>query len=234
VIVMPAIDIMRGRAVRLVRGRAEAQRVYADDPVKVAEGFTSEGARWLHVVDLDAALGTGDNRSVIHRLVATPGVSIQVGGGLRSPGEVELALAVGAERIVVGTEAVNDERFLSSIVKAFGDQVVAALDTEGDVVRIRGWTRGAGPLPDVLARVEGAGAPRLLVTAVSRDGTMTGPDIDLYERLRGLTDLPIIASGGIRSVSDLQALAATGVEGAVVGTALYEGTLKLSQAFEVA
>ncbi|MGH2722922.1 MAG: HisA/HisF-related TIM barrel protein [Actinomycetota bacterium] len=233
-IVIPAIDIRGGWAVRLVRGRPEDETVYGKDPAEIAGRFAAGGAAWLHVVDLDAALGTGENGEAIRRVVASCHVPVQVGGGLRSVEAIEAALGhTGAARAVVGTAA-TDPGFVRDAVSRFGDRIVVALDVEDDLVRVRGWTAEGGRLDDLLPRLDGAGAPRFLVTAVGRDGTLEGPDVALYERVTGLTERPVLASGGVREAGDLRALAATGVEGAVVGTALYEGTLELSEALEAA
>lgn len=233
-IVIPAVDIRGGRAVRLTRGRPENERVYAEDPAEVAERFAREGAAWLHVVDLDAALGSGRNREAVRRTVAAAGIPVQVGGGLRSIEAVEETLTAGAERVVLGTEAVTDPEFLRLTISRFGERVVVSVDTEGDRAWVRGWTEEAGTLDDALERVAAAGAPRLLVTSVNRDGTMTGPDVDLYRRVLASAGRPVLAAGGVRSADDLRALADAGVEGVIVGTALYEGTLTVAEAVEVA
>lgn len=231
-IVIPAIDVRGGRAVRLVHGRPESETVYAEDPTDVAAGFVAEGASWLHVVDLDAALGTGNNHDVIARLIGSAGCRVQVGGGLRSAEAVDDALSLGADRVVLGTQAVMDPAFLEALIASREGRIVVAVDTDGKDVLVAGWTESAGTLEDVMSRLESAGAPRLMITAVGRDGTLTGPDLMLYARLRSTVSRPIIASGGIRNAADLGALAAVGVEGAVVGKALYEGTLTVREALE--
>ena len=229
-IVIPAIDVRGGRVVRLVRGRPEAETAYGDGPVEVAARFAGQGATWIHVVDLDAALGTGENAEAVRAVVEGAGVPVQMGGGLRSVDAVERILDAGAARAVLGTGAVQDARFLSEAVGRFGDQVVVALDTDGSRVLVRGWTEEAGSLEGTLERLTVAGVPRFQVTAVDRDGTGLGPDTDLYRRVVPLTDRPVIASGGVASADDLRALAATGAEAAVVGRALYEGGLSLPEA----
>lgn len=233
-IVVPAVDIRGGRAVRLTRGRREDETVYGQHPAAVAEAFVRRGATWLHLVDLDAAFGDGSNREVVRRVVAAAGIPVQVGGGLRSADAVEAVLAAGAARAVVGTAAASGRSFMEDVATRFGDRVVVALDTDGREVRVRGWTEGAGDLDEVLRRLDEAGAARFLITAIGRDGTLEGPDVHLYERVLRMTDRPVLASGGVRSADDLRALAATGVEGAVVGKALYEGTLDLAEALEAA
>lgn len=231
-IVIPAIDVRGGKAVRLTKGSPDAETVYGEDPAEVAARFASEGASWLHVVDLDAALGSGDNREAIRGIVGAAQVPVQVGGGLRSIGAAQEVIGLGATRVVLGTEAVTDATFLRTALQWLGDKVVVALDTDGDQVRIRGWTEDAGPLDEIVARMEEAGVQRLLVTAVARDGTLEGADLGLYERVLGLTRAAVIASGGVSGPDDIRALAATGVESVVVGKALYEGTMTLAEAME--
>jgi phosphoribosylformimino-5-aminoimidazole carboxamide ribotide isomerase len=234
VIVLPAIDVRGGRVVRLLRGRPEDETAYGTDPAEAAARFAAQGARWVHVVDLDAALGTGSNRDALARAVEGAGVPAQVGGGLRSMRDIEEVLEMGAARVILGTEAVGDRRFLAEAVERFGDRVAVAVDTDGEEVVVRGWTEGAGPLEEVVARLEAVGAPRFLVTAVHLDGTLEGPDEALYRRLSTLTARPVMASGGVASAAHLRTLADTGVEAAVVGRALYEGALTLDEAMEAA
>ena len=233
-IVIPAVDIRRGRAVRLRQGRSDEETAYADDPAATARSFFEAGAERLHVIDLDAAFGTGDNREAIRGVLASGGSGIQVGGGIRALDEAAGFLEQGAERIVIGTEALKTPGFLAGSVERFGDAVIVAMDVKGDQVRVRGWTDEAGSLDETLPRVLDDGAPRLLVTQVARDGTLEGPDLALYEGLVGRIGVPVVASGGVRSADDLRALSSTGVEAVVVGKALYEGQLTLSEAIEAA
>jgi phosphoribosylformimino-5-aminoimidazole carboxamide ribotide isomerase len=225
VITIPAIDLMRGRVVRLVRGNPDRAREYSADPVAVARGFVDAGARWLHVVDLDAALGTGSNRRLMETICRAVDLPVQVGGGLRDPGDVAEVLGFGAGRAVLGTLAVEDPRAFASLSASYGDRLVVALDVRGDAVSLDGWRREAGPVAPVMRSLRDLGARRFLVTAVEADGTLGGPDLALYRRLAGVTDLPVIASGGVRSEADLLELAEAGVEAAVVGTAVYEGSV---------
>lgn len=231
---MPAIDIRGGRVVRLVRGRPEQTTVYADDPAEVAGRYVADGAEWLHVVDLDAALGAGSNRDVVRRIAGSVGAWIQVGGGLRSLEAAADAVSAGAERVVLGTLPVRNPELLSAAVDRLGDRVVVAVDVDADEVRVDGWTHSAGKLEEVVPRLEAAGAPRFMATSIARDGTLEGPDVALYERLGRITERPVVASGGVRAAHDLRSLASTGVEAAIVGTALYEGTLTLAEALEAA
>lgn len=231
-IVIPAVDVREGRVVRLRHGRLQEMIVYADDPVETARSYARDGARLIHLVDLDAAFEVGDNRSVIADVAREADVPIQVGGGLRSLFLIEGVLALGASRIVLGTEAILDEEFLVECVERYGDRVVVALDTDGEVVKVRAWTQPAGSFDAVLERLVRAGVPRLLVTAIARDGTLEGPDLDLYRRLTDL-EIPLLASGGVGSLEDLRRLAEVGVEGVIVGKALYEGSFTLREAMEV-
>ena len=228
-IVIPAIDLRGGRVVRLVRGRPEEETAFSDDPAATAAAFVEEGATWIHVVDLDAALDEGDNRRSVREIVAQ-GVDVQAGGGIRSHDEIEDLFDEGVARVVLSTAAILDPGFLRAAVDRHGDRIAVALDVEGDEVRIRGWTEGAGAIEGTLEALETAGAPRFLVTQISRDGTLEGPDEGLYRKLVERTERPLMASGGVRNASDLTALAGTGVEAAIVGRALYEGTLTLADA----
>lgn len=232
-IVIPAIDIRGGRVVRLVGGSPHQELRYGEDPAEAAARFVAEGATLLHVVDLDAAMATGENPNAVHRVISGTDVPVQVGGGIRSPEAVEAALEMGAARVVVGTAAVEDPAFLADAVERAGDRVVVALDTDGDSVLVRGWSERGGPIEQILAALERAGAPRFLVTAVARDGRLEGPDVALYERVVSLTRRPVMASGGVGTLHHVEALVATGVEAVIVGRALYEGSLRLPDALRV-
>ena len=233
-IVLPAIDIRGGRAVRLTRGIAGSEVVYAEDPAEVAMRFVAEGATQLHVVDLDAALGTGTNPEPVREVIAAARVPVQLGGGLRSLEAVEDALVLGASRVILGTAAITDARLFAEVTGRFEDRVVVALDTDGRDVLIRGWTEDAGSLEEVLPRLVEGGARRFLATAVDRDGTLAGPDVELYRRLVQMSRVPVQASGGVHTAQDLRALVPTGVEAVVVGKALYEGTVTIADALEAA
>jgi phosphoribosylformimino-5-aminoimidazole carboxamide ribotide isomerase len=229
VIVIPAIDLRGGRAVRLLRGDPSAETSYSEDPVAVAVRFQEEGARRLHVIDLDAALEEGDNRDAIKEICHSVAVPVQVGGGVRTIEAIGDVLGAGAQRAILGTAAAADPALVARAVEEYAEHVVVAVDVRGGHVMIRGW-KEEGPLLDAtLAQLEEAGAPRLLVTAIARDGTLEGPDLRLYEKVLGLTALPLIASGGVRNADDVWALRDLGCEAVVTGKALYEKTLKLSQ-----
>jgi phosphoribosylformimino-5-aminoimidazole carboxamide ribotide isomerase len=229
VIVIPAIDLRGGRCVRLFRGDPTAETVYDADPVAVARGFEAEGARRLHVVDLDAALGSGSNRDVVVAICRNVAIPVQLGGGIRSVESVERALADGAERAILGTGAILDPGLVADAVRRFGDRIAVAVDVRGHELALHGW-RDRGPrVGEAIRTLCDVGAPRLVVTSVQRDGTMDGPDLSLYERVLAMTDLPVIASGGVRKAEDVRALRDLGLEGVVVGKALYAGTLRLSE-----
>jgi phosphoribosylformimino-5-aminoimidazole carboxamide ribotide isomerase len=231
VIVIPAIDLRGGKVVRLVEGDPSRQTVYSDDPVATALRFEELGAQWLHVVDLDAAFGTGSNGGTIGRISAHVSAQLQLGGGLRNDEAIMVALQRGAARIVLGTKA-TDQRFLRSVLDSHGDRVVVALDVRGGRAMLHGWREDGPPLEQLVSHLEGAGVARYLVTSVASDGRLEGPDLDLYRRILALTERPVIASGGISSTQDLKALSDLGVEAAIVGKALYEGRLDLADALQ--
>jgi phosphoribosylformimino-5-aminoimidazole carboxamide ribotide isomerase len=229
-IVVPAIDLRGGRCVRLVRGDPEQQTVYDAEPANVARVFEQQGAELLHVVDLDAAFGTGENQGTITDICDAVNIPVQVGGGLRSVVNLMQAQIAGASRVVLGTAAVQDPDFVRGAVNRYRNRVVIAVDVHGDRVMVDGWRTDAGAIADVIPALERANAPRFLVTSIGVDGTMEGPDLGLYDRLRQITMRPVQASGGVRTTEDLSALAELGVEAAIVGRALYEGTISLEEA----
>ena len=229
-IVIPAIDLRGGRCVRLRNGDPEQQTTYDAEPVDVARVFEQRGAETIHVVDLDAAFGTGDNQGTITDICDAVEIPVQVGGGLRSVVNLMQAQIAGASRVVLGTAAVQDPDFVRSAVNRYRQRVIVAVDVRGDRVMVDGWHTDAGALAEVIPSLERANAPRFLVTSIGVDGTMEGPDLDLYDRLRQITMRPVQASGGVRTSEDLDALAALGVEAAIVGRALYEGSISLEEA----
>jgi phosphoribosylformimino-5-aminoimidazole carboxamide ribotide isomerase len=229
----PAIDIRAGRVVRLSQGEAGRETSYHDDPVEQAERFVTAGARWLHVVDLDRAFGTGDNLEVIARLAAAVAgrVRLQVGGGVRTLDALQALLDIGVSRAVLGTAAVTDPALVPAAIAQAGPAGIAiGLDTKEGRVAIRGWVETTPLLvDDVCRRVLTEGAETIIYTDVSRDGMLTGPDLDGASRLQHL-GASVIASGGVASLDDLRAVARAGLGGAIVGRALYEGKFTLSQA----
>lgn len=228
-IVIPAIDLRGGRAVRLRRGDPNEETEYSDDPVEVATRFQEEGARRLHVVDLDAALGEGDNRAVVAAIVHAVAVPVQVGGGLRTLEDIGETLRSGAARAILGTAAAADPTFVANAVEEYAERIVVAVDVRAGRLLMKGWAEEGPDLIEALAALDEAGAPRYLVTSVARDGTLDGPDLRLYSQVLNLTNRPIIASGGVRDAEDIWKLRDLGCEAAVAGKSLYEKTLKLSQ-----
>jgi phosphoribosylformimino-5-aminoimidazole carboxamide ribotide isomerase len=229
VIVIPAIDLRGGRCVRLFRGDVAAETAYDEDPVELAKRFETEGARRLHVIDLDAARDEGSNREVVKDVCRNVAIPVQLGGGLRTFDAIERALDDGAARAILGTAAALDPRFVSDAVRRFGDRIVVALDVRDGRVMTHGWREDGPSLEDAVGALEDANAPRFLVTSIVRDGTMDGPDLDLYGRMHQLTERPVIASGGVRVADDVWALREIGVEGVVIGKAMYSGTLRMEE-----
>ena len=228
-IVIPAIDLRAGRAVRLRRGDPNEETAYADHPVEVAQRFQEQGARRLHVIDLDAALGEGDNRESVREICRSVVVPVQVGGGIRSLEAAAGVLDDGASRTILGTAAAADSSFVERAVEEFAERVVVAVDVRRGRLMLDGWREVGPELEPTLVALNDAGAPRYLVTAIARDGTLEGPDLTLYRQVLKLTERPVIASGGVRNADDVWALRDVGCEAAVTGKALYEKTLKLSQ-----
>lgn len=228
-IVIPAIDLRTGRVVRLFRGDFAAETVYEDDPVEVAVRFQTEGARRLHIVDLDAARGTGSNRDIVREICRAIAIPVQLGGGLRTLPAVEEALEDGAARAILGTAAALDTAFVEDAVRHFHDRVVVAVDVRDGRVMTHAWQAEGPRVEEALPALSDAGTPRFLVTSIRMDGTMDGPDLDLYRLVLGLTERPAIASGGVRVADDVRELRDLGLEAAVVGKALYSGTLRLEE-----
>jgi len=234
----PAIDLLDGRAVRLYKGDYDRGTVYNDDPVAQARAFASAGARWIHVVDLDAARsGTPRNRETIAAIAAAVDVPIQTGGGVRDEDAAEALFAAGVARVVIGTAALERPEFVRSL--AARHRVVVGLDARGRDVAVRGWEQGSGrDLLDVAAEFADAGVEALVVTEIGRDGTLEGPDLVGLGEVLSVTALPVIASGGVGSLADLRALVALrsahrSLAGAIVGRALYEGAFTLDEALSV-
>jgi phosphoribosylformimino-5-aminoimidazole carboxamide ribotide isomerase len=228
-IVIPAIDLRHGRAVRLLRGNPDDETTYADDPVEVAVRFQEEGARRLHVIDLDAALDDGDNREVIGAICKAVVVPVQVGGGVRTLEDIGEVVGLGAARAILGTSAALDPAFVARAVEEFAERVLVAVDVRGGHAMVKGWKEEGPAIEELYPALNDAGTPRYLVTAIARDGTLDGPDLRLYRQVLGLTDRPVIASGGVRTAEDVWELRDIGCEAAVTGKALYEKTLKISQ-----
>ena len=226
-IVLPAVDILGGAPVQLLRGEYDKVTRYGDNALGAALQWKRAGASWLHVVDLDGARsGRGINSDAIRGIIEESGLRVQVGGGLRTLNDVTRVLGWGAERAVIGTTAMRDPDLLREICAAYPEQIVVSLDTRGGEVAVAGWTEGSGrTLLDAAREAEAAGAARILFTAIETDGGMAGPDLNAIETLLGVVTIPVIASGGVGSVDHLEALERTGVEAVIVGTALYEGKI---------
>lgn len=234
---LPAVDIADGKAVRLTRGEAGTETNYGD-PADAAADWVAQGAEWIHLVDLDAAFGRGSNQSAIRRVIkAARGVNIELSGGIRDDQSLETALASGAKRINLGTAALENPVWAAHVIAEYGDAIAVGLDVRGTTLAARGWTRDGGDLFEVMDRLEEAGCARYVVTDVTKDGTLQGPNLELLRMVAERTDKPIIASGGVSSLDDLAALrelVPQGLEGAIVGKALYAGAFTLAEAIDVA
>jgi 1-(5-phosphoribosyl)-5-[(5-phosphoribosylamino)methylideneamino] imidazole-4-carboxamide isomerase/N-(5'phosphoribosyl)anthranilate isomerase len=235
---LPAVDVADGQAVRLTQGAAGSETSYGE-PLDAAEAWIAQGAEWIHLVDLDAAFGRGDNRRVIAEVIhATPAiVKIELSGGIRDDASLEAALATGAARINLGTAALEDPEWAAEVIARHGDAVAVGLDVRGTTLAARGWTQEGGDLWEVLARLDDAGCARYVVTDVTKDGTLKGPNLELLREVMGRTSKPVVASGGISNLDDIAALrelVPLGLEGAIVGKALYAGAFTLIEALDVA
>lgn len=235
-LIIPAVDLRQGRCVRLVEGRPDRETVYDEDPVAVARRWQQRGAPMLHVVDLDGAM-TGElrHRDLIAAILRAVSVPVQVGGGIRDAATVEWLLGLGAARVVLGSAILRTPELAREVCARFPEAVVAAVDARGGRVALHGWRELAdvGPL-EVARTVAGWGVRRILYTDVARDGTLAGPNVEAAAALVRETALKVIAAGGIASLEDLRRLKAAGVEGAVVGKALYDGAFTLEEALAVA
>lgn len=230
---LPAVDVVNGQAVRLVQGEAGTETAYGA-PADAVAAFLADGAEWIHLVDLDAAFGRGSNRELLAEIVAAAPVKIELSGGIRDSASLESALELGATRVNLGTAALEDPAWTADVIARYGDKIAVGLDVRGDTLAARGWTRDGGNLWEVLDRLNDAGCARYVVTDVTKDGTMRGPNVDLLTRVMERTNAPVVASGGISSLDDIRAVRDAGVEGAIIGKALYAGAFTLPEALEVA
>jgi phosphoribosylanthranilate isomerase len=229
---LPAVDVADGQAVRLVQGEAGSETSYGD-PVDAALQWQRDGAEWVHLVDLDAAFGRGSNRDLLARVVQTLDIRVEMSGGIRDDASLEAALATGCARVNLGTAALESPEWCARAIATHGDRIAVGLDVRGTTLAARGWTQDGGDLWEVLARLDSEGCARYVVTDVRRDGTLTGPNVELLSQVCQATDRPVVASGGVSSLDDLRALAGlvpAGVEGAIVGKALYAGAFTLPEA----
>ncbi len=233
---LPAVDVVEGQAVRLVQGEAGSETSYGD-PVAAAMAWQEAGAEWIHLVDLDAAFGRGSNRELLAELVGKLDVAVELSGGIRDDASLEAALATGCRRVNIGTAALENPDWVREAIARHGDRIAVGLDVRGTTLSARGWTQDGGELFDVLARLDADGCARYVLTDVRRDGTLTGPNVELLRQVCAATSRPVVASGGVSSLEDLRVLRELvdiGVEGAIVGKALYAGAFTLEQALEVA
>lgn len=236
-VLLPAVDVADGKAVRLTQGEAGSETNYGD-PVDAAADWANQGADWIHLVDLDAAFGRGNNAAVIRKVIKqVRGVNVELSGGIRDDASLEAALATGAKRINLGTAALENPEWAANVIGQYGEAIAVGLDVRGTTLAARGWTRDGGDLWTVLERLEDAGCARYVLTDVTKDGTLQGPNVELLTQVMERTDRPVIASGGISSLDDIQALrdlVPLGLEGAIVGKALYAGAFTLAEALDVA
>jgi len=232
---LPAVDVKDGRAVRLVQGELARESVYGS-PLEVALDFQKSGAQWLHLVDLDAAFGRGENSALLAEVVGRLDIDVELSGGIRDDESLTRALATGCRRVNLGTAALENPEWTSRVIAEHGDRIAVGLDVRGHVLAARGWTQEGGDLFETLARLESDGCARYVVTDVTKDGTLQGPNLELLKEVCAATKKPVVASGGISSLEDIKALCALteiGVEGAIVGKALYAAAFTLEQALEV-
>ena len=235
---LPAVDVADGKAVRLTQGEAGSETSYGD-PIEAAAAWANQGAEWIHLVDLDAAFGRGSNTGVIRKVIKnTPKrVNIELSGGIRDDATLEAALATGAKRINLGTAALENPEWAAHVIAEYGEAIAVGLDVRGTTLAARGWTQEGGDLWAVMDRLEEAGCARYVVTDVTKDGTLKGPNLDLLTQVCARTVKPVIASGGVANLDDiaeLRELVPQGLEGAIVGKALYAGAFTLAEALDVA
>ena len=229
---LPAVDVSAGQAVRLVQGAAGSETSYGD-PLDAALAWQADGAEWIHLVDLDAAFGRGSNAAQLADVVGRLDVAVELSGGIRNDESLTRALSTGCRRVNLGTAALEDPVWCAEAIAEYGDRIAVGLDVRGQTLAARGWTQDGGDLFEVLDRLERDGCSRYVVTDVTKDGTLQGPNIGLLRSVCAATDRPVVASGGVSSLHDLRAIAElteVGVEGAIVGKALYAGAFTLPEA----
>ncbi len=229
---LPAVDVADGQAVRLVQGKAGSETTYGA-PLAAALAWQADGAEWIHLVDLDAAFGRGSNAALLAEVVGTLDVKVEMSGGIRDDESLEAALATGCTRVNIGTAALEKPEWCASVIARYGERIAVGLDVRGSTLAARGWTEDGGDLWEALTRLDAQGCARYVVTDVTKDGTLRGPNLDLLREVCAVTDAPVVASGGVSSLDDLVALASLsslGVEGSIVGKALYAGAFTLPEA----
>ena len=236
-VLLPAVDVADGKAVRLTQGEAGTETDYGS-PVDAAKVFIEAGAEWIHLVDLDAAFSRGSNKEIIREVIAQSGaVKIELSGGIRDTESLEIAIEAGATRVNLGTAALENPDWTAEVIGAYGDKIAVGLDVRGTTLAARGWTQEGGDLFEVLERLEQSGCARYVVTDVTKDGMLLGPNIEMLKLVLARTNKPVIASGGISSLDDLKRLrelVPLGLEGAILGKSLYAGKFTLEQALVVA
>ncbi|WP_019148711.1 bifunctional 1-(5-phosphoribosyl)-5-((5-phosphoribosylamino)methylideneamino)imidazole-4-carboxamide isomerase/phosphoribosylanthranilate isomerase PriA [Timonella senegalensis] len=232
---LPAVDVVGGEAVRLVQGEAGSETSYGD-PLTAALEWQAGGAEWLHLVDLDAAFGRGSNAELLAEVVGKLDIKVELTGGIRDDESLEHALSTGCTRVNLGTAAIENPEWTAKIIDSYGDKIAVGLDVRGTTLAARGWTKEGGDLWEVLARLDAAGCSRYVVTDVTKDGTLTGPNLELLREVCSRTNAPVVASGGISNLDDIVALNTlvdVGLEGAIIGKALYSGAFTLPQALDI-
>ena len=233
---LPAVDVADGKAVRLLQGEVGSETDYGS-PVDAARDWVRAGAEWIHLVDLDAAFGRGSNSELLSRIVGEVGIKVELSGGIRDDASLARALAAGAARVNLGTAALEDPEWTERVIAEHGDKIAVGLDVRGTTLAARGWTKEGGDLWETLERLNAAGCARYVVTDVTRDGTLSGPNTTLLTEVCQRSPAPVVASGGIAHLDDLVALrrlTPLGLEGAIVGKALYNGNFTLQEALAVA
>jgi len=232
---LPAVDIKAGRAVRLKQGEICDKTIYGS-PIECALDFQKAGATWLHLVDLDAAFGVGSNADLVLEVINSLSIKVELSGGIRTDESLSRALATNCERVILGTAALEDPKWASAVIQKYGQRVAVSLDVRGETLAARGWVREGGNLYEAITRLVDDGCALFIVTDISKDGTLTGPNFELLERVCNFSKVPVIASGGISSLKDLERLVAMqdiGIQGAIVGKALYESAFTLADALKV-
>ena len=233
---LPAVDVKDGRAVRLVQGELARESIYGE-PLEVALEFQNAGAEWIHLVDLDAAFGPGNNAILLAQVVGALDIDVELSGGIRDDESLARAIATGCKRINLGTAALENPDWTARVIAEYGDLIAVGLDVRGHTLAARGWTSDGGNLFETIERLDRDGCARYVVTDVTKDGTLAGPNIELLKSVCAATKKPVVASGGISSLNDIAQLAgliSLGVEGAIVGKALYAGAFTLEDALKVA
>ncbi|MFM7860186.1 MAG: bifunctional 1-(5-phosphoribosyl)-5-((5-phosphoribosylamino)methylideneamino)imidazole-4-carboxamide isomerase/phosphoribosylanthranilate isomerase PriA [Candidatus Nanopelagicaceae bacterium] len=233
---LPAVDVKAGQAVRLVQGKMGSETSYGS-PIDAALDFQSAGAEWIHLVDLDAAFGTGSNAQLLSDVIGSLDIKVELSGGIRDDDSLERALETGCTRINLGTAALENPEWTAKVISKYGERIAVGLDVRGRTLAARGWTKEGGDLFETIERLDLNGCARYVVTDVTKDGTLKGPNLELLKNVCAATRAPVVASGGVASLDDIKALkelVAIGVEGAIMGKALYAGAFTLADALRVA